>query len=434
MDASSNAVLAEILQKTPHYINLAVADASGRVVSSARPFTGEVRVDERPFFRGTLESRSFAIGVFFRNPIAERTGLNMGCPLLDPDRHGPRRALGVPVSRLDRGVRRRREAAARDGVADRGFRGLRAHAVARRRPVDRAERPGHRPLQEDRPPGVGDDEGARRRRDRAALRVQAHEVRHGNTEVFLSIGIPTGAANRLALQSLSRNLAILLVGALGCLGLAWLASERFFLRETRALLGTARRMKAGDSRPRTGLPEGRGELREVAMALDSGLEALSSAQAEMAVAKEAAESANRAKSAFLAIDEPRDPHADERRHQHDGARARHATHAASAAVPQRRARVGAQPARHHQRHPRLLEDRGREAGPRGRPRSACARARRGDRDVPRQGGREARRADRLGARPTCPDAPGWRRAAAPPGADEPGRQRLQVHRRAARWR
>jgi len=67
------------------------------------------------------------------------------------------------------------------------------------------------------------------------------------------------------------------------------------------LLGTARRLKAGDLSARTGLTEGRGELREVARALDSGLEALQTTQSEMVEARAAAESANQAKSAFLAV-------------------------------------------------------------------------------------------------------------------------------------
>ena len=60
-------------------------------------------------------------------------------------------------------------------------------------------------------------------------------------------------------------------------------------------------MKAGDLSARTGLTGGRSELRDVAQALDSGLAALGTAQAEMAEAKAAAEAANHAKSAFLAV-------------------------------------------------------------------------------------------------------------------------------------
>ena len=60
--------------------------------------------------------------------------------------------------------------------------------------------------------------------------------------------------------------------------------------------------------------------------------------------------------------EPRDPHADERRDRHDRAAARHrARRASSASYAETVARVGRRAADDHQRHPRLLEDRGRQA-------------------------------------------------------------------------
>ena len=71
--------------------------------------------------------------------------------------------------------------------------------------------------------------------------------------------------------------------------------------------------------------------------------------------------------------EPRDPDADERHHRHDRARARHATSRAE----QREhllhgADVGRIAARDPQRHPRLLEDRSRQARARVDRRSRCA--------------------------------------------------------------
>ena len=70
--------------------------------------------------------------------------------------------------------------------------------------------------------------------------------------------------------------------------------------------------------------------------------------------------------------EPRDPHADERHHRHDRAAARHAAHGRAARVRATIAQLGRRAARHHQRHPRLLEDRGRQAASSSRSRSTCA--------------------------------------------------------------
>ncbi len=89
--------------------------------------------------------------------------------------------------------------------------------------------------------------------------------------------------------------------------------------------------------------------------------------------------------------EPRDPHADERRAGHDRTAARHAAERQAAALRRGGVPLGRVAAGDHQRHPRLLQDRGRQAGARvgrlqpahpgrGRVRTArAARARQADR-------------------------------------------------------
>ena len=121
------------------------------------------------------------------------------------------------------------------------------------------------------------------------------------TRAFASIGVPTRNAEAIIRQTLIRNVSIFLIGACGCFIVAVLVAERFFLRETRALLRAARGLHAGDLSARTGLAGGSGELREVGQALDAGLDALQAAQADLVEAREAANAANQAKSAFLAV-------------------------------------------------------------------------------------------------------------------------------------
>ncbi len=301
MDATSSAVLAELLRESPYYINLAIADASGRIVSSALPFSDNLSVRDRAFFKRAIETRAFAVGEFYRSPISPRTGMNMGCPLFAED-GAVRGVLWASLS-LDWTA----------GLLDAAQLGPEAVLLI----LDRQGTVLMRSIEPDKWIGRTVDasqvfrwtshltKGTTITRGvDGVVRLYAFtQVKTGDqgADAFLSIGIPTATAEQAAWAALARNLGLLLLGALGCFGLAWLAADRFFLRETRALLGTARRMKKGDLTARTGLPDGRGELREVARALDSGLEALSAAQAGMAEAKAAAEAANGAKSAFLAV-------------------------------------------------------------------------------------------------------------------------------------
>jgi signal transduction histidine kinase/CheY-like chemotaxis protein len=301
MDGSASATLAQVLTESPEYTNIALADPTGRVVASALPFTGELSVRDRVFFRRTVDKGAFATGTFYRNPISPRPGLNMGHPVVD----GGGSLRGVIWISL--GLEWTAEFVARsnlptgavllvlDSDGNLLMRSIDPEQWVGRN-VDRSE-----VFQKIRgadlgtltAPGV---EGVERLF--AFTRIASDG---SDAQAIAAIGIPTAVARQAAWASLSRNFAILLVGALVCLGLTWFAADRFFLRETRALLGAARSMKAGDLTARTGLSEGRGELRDVGRALDSGLAALASARAEMAEAKEAAEAANRAKSAFLAV-------------------------------------------------------------------------------------------------------------------------------------
>ena len=301
MDGSTGPMLAELLRESPYYVNLAIVDASGRLVASARPYAGEHSVRDRVFFRRVVETKAFATGLFYRSPISPRPGLDLGYPVIGPD--GAIRGvlwatLGLEWT-ADLVTAAKLPAGAVLLVLD-------AKGTVLWRSLDPDQWIGRSfDTAEffDRTTRVEFGKTTARGVDGIERLHAFTQVRTGNrgADAFLSIGIPTATATQLAWESLVRNVGILLLGAVGCATLAWFAADRFFLRETRALLRTARLMKKGDLRARTGLPEGRGELREVAQAIDSGLEALSVAQADMAAARDAAESANQAKSAFLAV-------------------------------------------------------------------------------------------------------------------------------------
>ncbi len=301
MDGSSSPLLADVLRESPQYTNLAVADAAGRVVSSALPISGDVSVREHPFFTQALATDGFSVGTYSRNPISPRPGLDLGCPVTDP-KGGVRGVLWLSLG-FEWAAEFVASAQLPPGtvllVVDRNGAVLMRSADGQRWSGRRVNRTETFERMRRQASGIATGQG-----------IDGTERLHAFTTVkgigrevaaYVSVGIPTASAQAAARRSLARNLVILLAGALACLGLTWLAANRFFLRETRALLDTARRMKRGDLSARTGLSEGRGELRDVARALDLGLAALSEAQKEMAEAKEAAESANRAKSAFLAV-------------------------------------------------------------------------------------------------------------------------------------
>ena len=125
--------------------------------------------------------------------------------------------------------------------------------------------------------------------------------------------------------------------------------------------------------------------------------------------------------------EPRDPHADERRHRHDRPAARHRADAEQREYAETVRQSGEALLDDHQRHPGLLEDRGRQARAGdidldvrewSRTWSTCSPSRRRRRGLELACQIAERRAARS-ARRSRPPAP---------GPDQPRRQRRQVHR------
>ncbi len=126
-------------------------------------------------------------------------------------------------------------------------------------------------------------------------------------------------------------------------------------------------------------------------------------------------------------DEPRDPHADERGDRHERAAARHEARHRAARLRRDDPRLRRRAAHDHQRHPRLLEDRGRAHGHRGasvrpaRVRRIGARPRQRARD-----GKAPRHRLRVRGRRAAGDR--RRRDAAAPDHAQPALQRGEVHR------
>jgi len=302
MDVSSHRHLAEVLDDAEMFTNLIIADASGRVVSSALPFTGEVRIDTLESFKQVVKTREFTVGKYGVNPISRRPGLNLAYPILDSED----RVAGVLVASLgfawldDFAAEADLPESATLVVLDSDGVVLAStldpeiwvgKTVRQAALVQAAINEGHSGTTV-----IEGFDGIERLYAYAPIHSDSQE-----TSAYLAVGIPTAVAEAEATRSLLRDLGILFFGALLSVGIAWFVSERLFLRDTRVLIRTARQLQAGDLTARTGLKEGGGELRELAHALDQGIVSLEKAGRDLIAAREAAEAANRAKSSFLAV-------------------------------------------------------------------------------------------------------------------------------------
>jgi two-component system sensor histidine kinase/response regulator len=131
--------------------------------------------------------------------------------------------------------------------------------------------------------------------------AEAMEFRGQPTGSRVTLGIPLAPFRTEVNRTLRSNLVMLTGGVLLCLLMAGLVAEVLFLGEVRPILATARRLSGGDLTARTGLAEGRGEIRTLGRALDTAIDGLQATHRDLVAAREQALDANRAKGAFLAM-------------------------------------------------------------------------------------------------------------------------------------
>lgn len=104
---------------------------------------------------------------------------------------------------------------------------------------------------------------------------------HHTSDVYVSIGIPAAVAYERVNRIQNHVLAGLGIVTLLTLGVGWVSSHVFILRQVKILLRATSRLGTGDLGVRSGLPYGRGELGLLAQAFDEMADDLEMRNAEV---------------------------------------------------------------------------------------------------------------------------------------------------------
>ena len=292
--------LVDALRDDRLYNNLLVADgASGDVVLSAIPLDRRANARGLAAYQRARRTLDFSTGAFLPEPATGEPGLNLATPIID--------ASGVVTSILWASL----DLDWVTGFIERS--GLPANTVLT--VLDQNDIVQYRSAELEKYVGQPAGEYAHALRNSGVSATDtmgldgverlyvasALQFRKQETGSRVTLGVPLAPYRSEIIRSLLRNLAILGLGTLMCLLLAWLVAEALFLREVRPILATARRVSAGDLDARTGLDSGRGEIRELGRAIDDAVMALQTSHRELVAAREQALDANRAKGSFLAM-------------------------------------------------------------------------------------------------------------------------------------
>jgi signal transduction histidine kinase len=270
-----NALFAELLTQQSPYANLATIDADGDVFCSALPMTGKVYAGDRVYFRRAVETRDFAIGEYQIGRITGKASVNFGHPVLDDAGH----VRAVVIAALD--LAWLNELASQAGLPPGSMLTVidRHGTILSRYPDDgkwvgklMPESLVLNAILAQRGNGTTDapgTDGIPRLFSFAPFGGAAQSA-----DAYVSVGIPAAVAFAGVNQILARNLAALGLVAGLALAAAWVGGDLFIVRQVQALVEATKRVATGELGVRTGIPQGQGELSQLAGAFDQMAESL----------------------------------------------------------------------------------------------------------------------------------------------------------------
>jgi signal transduction histidine kinase len=273
--AACNALFADLLLRHSSYANLGVIDADGNVFCSALPITDQVYLGDRVYFRRAFETRDFAIGEYQVGRITRKATVNFGYPVLDDASHVRAvvfaaldlawlnelaRQAGLPPGTMLTVIDRKGTILSRYPDEGRWVGQLMPeplvlNAILTQQGNGTTDAPG--------------TDGIPRLFSFAPFGGAAQSA-----DAYVSVGIPAAVAFAGVNQILARNIATLGLVAALALAAAWVGGNLFIVRQIQALVGATKRVAAGELGVRTGLPQGQGELSQLAGAFDQMAESL----------------------------------------------------------------------------------------------------------------------------------------------------------------
>ena len=280
--------LIRLLAQYPQYILLGVVDRDGHLLCSAPSTEMPVSLAALDGSRRALQTFDFAIGDYQSDLVGDSATLDFGCPVFDET--GQAQAVVFALLDLTWLDRLAAEAQLPEGssftVIDRngtvltrypdpemwvGRSGIETPIVA----VVLAQR------------GEGTVEASGIDGVPRLFAFTPLSGAPGGGDVYVVVGIPSAVAFADANRVLARNLILLSVGVALAFAVAWLGGNLSILRGVKVLVSTTKRLAAGDLSARTGLPQGMGELGQLAHAVDEMAESLEHRVAERDQAEEA---------------------------------------------------------------------------------------------------------------------------------------------------
>ncbi len=286
--------LTNLLKQYPYYANFGVSGHDGLVYCSGLPMPTPVRISDRDYFRGAIETGKLTIGGYQVGRITGKSTINIGYPLRDAEGH----IDGVIFAALD--------------LAWLGYR-LRDIPVPQGTTLTILDGSGTVLVREPDPEqwlgkSVRDAPIVRlileRGAEGSAESIDAMGIRrlyaftplnqNGSDSVYVSVGIPHDTAYAAVDARFKRDLLVLCLIVIAVTIAGWAGSKIFVLRPLRSLARASERLGQGDFSARTGMQRKSDEFWQLARTFDQMAASLQQRQHEADIHDKELKRTNRA--------------------------------------------------------------------------------------------------------------------------------------------
>ncbi len=263
---SCSALFSDLVQDNPEMLNLGLTDPEGNIICSGRPTRQDTNLAERPSFQAALKTRQVVVGDYQLNPATDKPSLGLARSLWSPAGE----LQGVLFVSLDLGWVQKFMSSAplpEKGVVN----VVNDQGVILTRWPDPQQWVGVQNHRHDiiatvlaQKQGVSEAAGI----DGLSRLYAFVPLNHANPRGFIIAGVPTKILYAAFQDNLARNLLWLgLITALA-LAAAWILSSQFILQPINTLVKTSQQLASGNLSVRTGLPQGKGEIRKLVHSFD----------------------------------------------------------------------------------------------------------------------------------------------------------------------
>jgi len=280
---------ADILRQFPIYTNLAAAKPNGEIFLSGLPLEEPLNIADRSYFQQVFRTRDFAVSEYLIGRASGKPNIAIAYPAVD--KPGVVQAVVLVGLSLDWINRFLGESQLpKDAVVT-----LRDHdgMILARYPEPEkwigklaADTPVFKAMLSHQGEGTveaGELDSVRRLYGFTKLRGLAP-----GRSIYVSVGISTEIVFSEVNQAIYRDFILLGVVVVLSLAGVWFGASHFITHPVNELLGATKRLAAGDLSARTGLPQGEGELSQLARSFDQMAESLEQSITERQRAEEKA--------------------------------------------------------------------------------------------------------------------------------------------------